>query len=564
MGTSVESNARLGGSSLTGNENDCRSQVVELIRANERWLMNRILSYARDRGFAQYTSTLEEAWRASISGLSEAIVSALEDPAQSHAEFSPHPQGDHSPVSAFAIEQARRYRQRGIDISMFLALMKYYKRSYLDLISSEMFEVCVCKQPTSQIHQIFDAMEVHFCSEWLRNSKPELVTELQQTNRELANEKNKYLTLFESISSPAIFVNTDGYIENLNFAASQITQVSLDSGSYFYNRDKTQELLVRSNHKLEMISENIGSAQVSLETLLPEHGERLQQLANSASIDCLELEFHTVEGTKIFQVHCRTLMDVSRKFDGHVFIFSEITGLRTAQHELEMANEELQLFNATVSHDLRAPLRQTESYFAYLQDAIAAKDEQQTDELMGRLIEINTNARTLVDGLLRLGRSTHAELSIKSLNLRSVATKAIRALEKKHPDVPTTSVEVTCDGEIRADGELLQIVLENLIGNACKYSRNAQFPHVEFGCEGNGDSRVFFVRDNGIGFDAEMAQHLFTPFRRLHSNNHFEGTGIGLTTCKNIIDRHGGRIWADSLPGAGAVFRFTLTGEAGG
>jgi light-regulated signal transduction histidine kinase (bacteriophytochrome) len=167
----------------------------------------------------------------------------------------------------------------------------------------------------------------------------------------------------------------------------------------------------------------------------------------------------------------------------------------------------------------------------------------------------------LIDDLLRLSRVTRTELKKEPLDLSAMAAQVIGELRKAHPD---RTVEVIIQDGVRAiaDVRLIRITLENLVSNAWKFTLKTPEPRIELGMRDDAEGAVYFVRDNGAGFDMKYADRLFGAFQRLHSDKDFPGTGIGLATVQRIIARHGGRIWVDASPGAGANFQFTLPGDA--
>ena len=163
----------------------------------------------------------------------------------------------------------------------------------------------------------------------------------------------------------------------------------------------------------------------------------------------------------------------------------------------------------------------------------------------------------LIDDLLKLSKVTRAELHRESVDLSQIARDVARNLQT---DEPGRSVEIAiAEGAVvEGDPDLLRVALDNLMGNAFKFTSKTEQPRIEFGWSRNGDQPVYFVRDNGAGFDMEYAAKLFGAFQRLHTSNDFPGTGIGLATVQRIIHRHGGRVWADGAVDRGATFSFTL------
>ncbi len=228
---------------------------------------------------------------------------------------------------------------------------------------------------------------------------------------------------------------------------------------------------------------------------------------------------------------------------------------RTAQ--LQSANEELEAFAYSVSHDLRAPLRALDGFsLALLEDYSGGLDATARDYL-GRVRAASQRMGTLIDDLLGLSRVTRREMVLEDVDLSSVARRIVERLQQEQPE---RLVEfVIADGlRARADPGLLEVVLENLLGNAWKFTSKQKSAHVEFALDGEGGEVVYHVRDDGAGFDPTYAGKLFAPFQRLHTMSEFPGTGIGLATVQRIVHRHGGRCWAEGAPGTGATVYFTL------
>lgn len=231
--------------------------------------------------------------------------------------------------------------------------------------------------------------------------------------------------------------------------------------------------------------------------------------------------------------------------------------LRESQRGLEEANKELQPFSYSVSHDLRGPLRTMDGFSqALLEDHSENLDEK------GRhyLTRIRTAAQRmglLIDDLLQLSRLTRIEMRARPVDLSAMAMELIGELRDSEPG---RDVEVRVEPGLEALGDpgLLQVALQNLFSNAWKFTSRREHAVIEFGVLNDQPGPVFFVRDNGAGFDMQYANHLFSPFQRLHADEEFKGTGIGLATVQRIIRRHVGRIWAEAAQGQGATFYFQL------
>jgi signal transduction histidine kinase len=224
--------------------------------------------------------------------------------------------------------------------------------------------------------------------------------------------------------------------------------------------------------------------------------------------------------------------------------------------ELERRNKELESFSYSVSHDLRGPLRAIDGFSHALLDDYGDRLDATGHGHLQRIRNAARRMGELIDDMLKLSRITRVEMTRGTVDLSSLAREVADDLQRRDLDHP---VEFKVDDGlvVEADPRMMKIVLENLIGNAWKFTRRTDRPNVEFGMRRNGEAE-FFVRDNGAGFDMEQAGKLFQPFHRLHTEAEFPGTGIGLATISRVIDRHGGRIWAESEVGRGASFFFTL------
>ncbi len=235
--------------------------------------------------------------------------------------------------------------------------------------------------------------------------------------------------------------------------------------------------------------------------------------------------------------------------------------------QLEAANRELESFSYSVSHDLKAPLRKIQQFSEmvqahYLQDRLpdALPEPQSSEALKMYLERIVVNASemgNLIEDLLSFSRVANAELKSESVNLSAIAQSLARDLMEQEP-VRQAEFMIQDGIVARGDLTLLRAVLQNLLGNAWKYTSQKPQARIEFGLCDDRQMRCCFVRDNGAGFDMSGVHRLFKPFQRLHSKSEFPGSGIGLANVQRIVSRHGGRIWAEGKPGEGAVFYFSL------
>jgi PAS domain-containing protein len=293
-----------------------RAQFVARLIAGEDWLIRRVLDYARERGYTKYTSTLEEAWRMSIHGLTESLTTAIQtweaplglDPDQDFAT---------DPVSAFGVCEAQRHRERGVSFGMYLGLMKYYRRAYLDLCNEWQWAPSDAQLAQNYVEHFFERVEVAFCSEWVNSSDASRLGELQDTNRRMTNEKNRYLTIFESLGTPVVLFDEAAIPLNLNQAALRLLDKPASPGAAYYQP---------------------GISVPGLEWLQDEV-RRFAQLGVPESR--FERLHKTAAGDRVFEVHLQTMLDVSGKFDGTTAVLFDLTQLREAERERERVIAEL-------------------------------------------------------------------------------------------------------------------------------------------------------------------------------------------------------------------------------
>ncbi len=235
-------------------------------------------------------------------------------------------------------------------------------------------------------------------------------------------------------------------------------------------------------------------------------------------------------------------------------MLEERVAARTA--DLATANKALETFAYSISHDLRAPVRLVSAFSELLareSSRLSPAGQQHLQSIRHEVARMNE----MIDGLLDLSRLSRARLSEGPVDLTSLAEDIAQGLRLT---TPARRVEFVIQPGLRSQGDerLLRVVLLNLLGNAWKFTRDHPAPRIEFGAIEQEGWQVFFVRDNGAGFDMAGAGRLFTPFQRLHTTDEFEGVGVGLATVRRILERHGGQVWAEGEVGKGATFYFTV------
>jgi light-regulated signal transduction histidine kinase (bacteriophytochrome) len=228
---------------------------------------------------------------------------------------------------------------------------------------------------------------------------------------------------------------------------------------------------------------------------------------------------------------------------------------RTAQ--LEAANKELEAFSYSVSHDLRAPLRHVHGFSKALLEDHAERLDAKGQDYLRRVVAASERMEELIDDMLELSRMTRADMHRERVDLGALAQSI--AAELQHAE-PNRKIQFIIGADLTAEGDprLLRVALQNLLGNAWKFTSQKPQAEIEFGVAEKDGQRAFFVRDNGAGFNMAYVDRLFGVFQRLHGASEFPGAGVGLATVQRIIHRHGGRVWAQGAVNEGATFYFTL------
>lgn len=259
------------------------------------------------------------------------------------------------------------------------------------------------------------------------------------------------------------------------------------------------------------------------------------------------------EGT----VAISAIRDVSSRRKNEEALEKQRNDLSRTNAELNAANHELESFSYSVSHDLRAPLRSIDGFSLALLEDYSDKLDAEGKRNLERVRAATQRMGALIDDLLSLSRVTRSSMRLEKVDLSAVASEVVEKLKESAPH-RHMDVRIAAGLEATADAHLLHIALQNLLGNAWKFTSKRPSAHIEFGASCDNGSLAYFVRDDGAGFDPAYAERLFGAFQRLHSTSEFPGTGIGLATVQRIIHRHGGKIWATSAVGQGATFYFTL------
>ncbi len=524
-----------------------RQKLHGLVTEHEDWLMQAILRYAIDYGYSAYTSTLAEPWRLSICGLSGPLLEAL---GHEREDLALGPDEDYGldGIAAFGILEAKRHRLRGISIAMFMGLFKYYRQSYLDLLELGAFSAEEKGWCGTYLHRFFDRIELGLCSEWVSGSDAERITELQAANRRMTNEKNKYLTLFESLSQPAFLLGADGVLDRMNEAAAEWLQLT---DNRFYS-----------------IAPDIDAINRSLQ------GKRydeifpwLQGIPEMLNQEMKVVVEHraVVQGGKKLEIDvlCSAMVDISLKFSGYVLVLADksreyhlIADLQDTQAKLEVSNRRLEQFAYSASHDLREPLRMVSSYVDLLGQRYKGRLDARADTFIDYARDGALRMQAMIDSLLELSHVQTSGGPLKTVDMAQVVEKVLASLQVR---VREKGADIVVDPlpEVWADETQMLMLMQNLIGNALKFQKDSP-PRIRIFSRQDDGQWLIGVEDNGIGVAARDRGHIFQAFRRLHTRDEYEGMGLGLAICQAIVERHQGRIWLEPAPEQGTIFYFAL------
>ena len=568
-------------------------KLTECLQKGEEQLMGRILQYAIEHGFSKYTSTLKEAWRISISGLTHSFAKALGDPG-CVTELGPDQDYRSDPIAAFAIEEARLHRARGVRLDMFLGLLKYYRQAYHEVVQAEAglgaAEKATCR---CIMDRFFDRVEIGFCTEWADSGSRHL-DELQSSNRAITNEKNKFLTIFESLPFPVILLDARNQIDNQNHAASLWLDGHGVPGAFYYGA------------KCELKPDNTCqprpvAAMQNLPGWLVFEIERFSA-HRDLQYSYFEKEVQVGDDNRLYFVQLSKMMDISEQFAGCVIMVQDFTAGRKAEEERSRMKVQILQSDkmasvgqlaAGVAHEINNPigfiasnLNRLEEYAAGMVhlmetcgrltaavEAPAPMEQVASMAALVREVEYSTDMAFLCEDIQTIiqeckegtdrVRQIVADLKDfahpgitepqyadvnrcleSTLNMLRNELKYKVTLEKDFGQIP----------EILCQPNQLNQVFVNIIVNAAQAIEKCGT--IRISTRKNGDSVRIRISDTGCGMTSEQAKRVFEPFYTTKPVG--TGTGMGLYIAYQIIEQHKGEIDVASQPGRGTTFTIAL------
>ena len=373
------------------------------------------------------------------------------------------------------------------------------------------------------------------------------ITERKRVEHDMVFSELRYRRLFETAQDGILILNAQsGEIADAN-------PFLLDMLGY-----SKQDLLGKKLWEIGFFSDAAASHQAF--QILQDKGYVLYEDLPLETNDGqpMEVEFvsnvYPIDGEKVIQCNIRDITGRKRT-EERIRQLNE--NLKQHAAELEIVNNELETFSYTVSHDLQAPLRSMKGFSQALFEDYPDKLDAQGKEYLRYIQESSNRMSQMIEDILQLSRITRSEMQKTNVNLSDIADSVVAELRTTDPN-RFIKFSITPGIQVMGDQRLLRIVIENLLGNAWKFTAKIKEPVIELGTMEHEGKRTYFVRDNGVGFDMAYADKLFLPFQRLHSTSEYAGTGIGLASVQRVIKRHGGRIWVEAKPEKGATFYFTL------
>ncbi|HOW83645.1 MAG TPA: ATP-binding protein [Spirochaetota bacterium] len=526
------------------------NDLKHVLKENEDWLMARILEYAKRFNYTKYTSTLMEAWRMSIQGLNEAIAKSI-DEYPDVPELGPEDEFTSDPMAAFGITEARLHMLRGISLPMFLGLFKYYRQTYDDFIVEKADDESSRAFFLNYIRRVFDRIEIAFVHEWSSLSRDEGFRDLQEKNRSITNEKNKFMTALESLATPVVLFDDVGNVQYINNAAARVFGAVETPGAYYYNR-------------------------ASSYSALPEWFTKVVDDFRCAGLSMMSSDHEIEVGGKkrTFLLEFRRMMDVSEKFGGVITIFRDITSvieaenyLKEARESAEKANRAKSEFIANMSHEIRTPLNAIIGFSELLGGILHDETEKRYTDVIH---SAGRSLLMLINDILDLSKMEAGMLFLQksSVDIRKFIEDAtdifLARISEKGLELER-NIGASLPRGLLLDEVRLKQVFYNLMDNAIKFTEKGKVVIDVDALNGNSgtqskiDLRIT-IADTGMGIAEDEIESIFLPFvqQANQSPGSYGGTGLGLAIIKKILNLMNGSISVKSAPGRGSVFEIMI------
>ncbi|SMF27708.1 PAS domain-containing sensor histidine kinase [Desulfovibrio gilichinskyi] len=557
--------------------------LAKFISDNELWLMERILSYAKAQKYTDYTSTLIEAWRISIQGLSEAIIIALNEYGDDLPQFSADENYAEDPAAVFGVIEARVHRERGISLQMFLGLYKYYRYAYVDLVRNMDTDQERKLHYEKFVERVLDRIEIAFCSEWSGLDPDNTIKELQKSNRQITNEKNKYLTIFESLNVPTILIDEHGNIDNMNPKSfSMLGITNLPGAVYYGQKGKDPEEI-----KGTPLSETFPWLADEIKNFISEGRPSLT----------IDKEVREDDDIFYYSVVMSKMLDISGKSQGGIVLIDDLTQKTEMERQLWQSHklQGIGQLASGVSHEINTPLQFLSQNLNFLNQSfselfefinkltehlpknisdnkydsnvISPKDIENVDYLREEVFlaihesqEGIEHVSTIVKALnsfthLDYESAILLDLNEVALNVLTVSTNEWKPVAEVKTAFSHNLAKITA-----RPGEISQAIL-NLIINAAdsirkKYAGSAKQGLITIGTRNVEEQVEFYINDTGIGIPNENMHHIYDLF--FTTKDLGESVGEGLTRTHTIIRNLNGTITCKSVEGKGTTFLIRL------